>query len=238
MITTPYSLENEKEEVCEHKNEDLHSMLEEKKEKSLNNNSFLGEYECSSLALDREEMRDEKKRLDYVKQDQTMLVIKRYAGLAASNARLREKVKRKVGSLSELHSKISTLEKENERVQQDWSALGQKNKKLRDHLAEAEAAAARDTAATMEHRFNDLRSEVAHFVSSDIDSLVRRFLSIDELNATLASILYLVITSGVERGLRMRRTDVEFKQASQNVFHFFIGAEAEFNKAVDALPST
>ncbi|GJW81120.1 hypothetical protein Tco_0145095 [Tanacetum coccineum] len=42
------------------------------------NNSFLGEYECSSLALDREEMRDEKKRLDHLKQDQTMLVIKRF----------------------------------------------------------------------------------------------------------------------------------------------------------------
>ncbi|GJV58860.1 zinc finger, CCHC-type containing protein, partial [Tanacetum coccineum] len=37
----------------------------------LNNNSFLGEYKCSSLALDREERRDEKKRLDHLKQDQT-----------------------------------------------------------------------------------------------------------------------------------------------------------------------
>ncbi|GKA54388.1 BYPASS-related protein [Tanacetum coccineum] len=43
------------------------------KKKSLDyNNSFLGEYECSSLALDREEMRDEKKRLNHLKQDQTM----------------------------------------------------------------------------------------------------------------------------------------------------------------------
>ncbi|GJW29842.1 putative reverse transcriptase domain-containing protein [Tanacetum coccineum] len=42
------------------------------------NNSFLGEYKCSSLALDREERRDEKKRLDHLKQDQTMLVIKRF----------------------------------------------------------------------------------------------------------------------------------------------------------------
>ncbi|GKE85629.1 hypothetical protein Tco_1559371, partial [Tanacetum coccineum] len=48
-------------------------------ERSLNNNSFLGEYECSSLALDREERRDEKKRLDHLKQDQTMLVIKRFS---------------------------------------------------------------------------------------------------------------------------------------------------------------
>ncbi|GKC31795.1 hypothetical protein Tco_1039089 [Tanacetum coccineum] len=53
------------------------SILRRKKEKLLDyNNSFLGEYECSSLALDREEMRDETKRLDHLKQDQTMLVIK------------------------------------------------------------------------------------------------------------------------------------------------------------------
>ncbi|GJS21789.1 hypothetical protein Tco_0450421 [Tanacetum coccineum] len=50
-----------------------------KKEKSLDyNNSFLGEYECSSLALDKEERIDEKKRLDHLKLDQTMLVIKRF----------------------------------------------------------------------------------------------------------------------------------------------------------------
>nr|GEV81731.1 DNA/RNA polymerases superfamily protein [Tanacetum cinerariifolium] len=42
-------------------NQDRDLVLYRKKEKSLGyNNSFLGEYECSSLALDREEMRDEK----------------------------------------------------------------------------------------------------------------------------------------------------------------------------------
>ncbi|GKB24342.1 hypothetical protein Tco_0863743 [Tanacetum coccineum] len=46
-----------------------------KEERSLINTSFLGEYECSSLALEREG-RDEKKRLDHLKQDQEMLVIK------------------------------------------------------------------------------------------------------------------------------------------------------------------
>nr|GEU82663.1 hypothetical protein [Tanacetum cinerariifolium] len=42
-----------------------------KEKRSLNNNSFLGEYEYSSLALERER-RDEKKRLDYLKQDLRM----------------------------------------------------------------------------------------------------------------------------------------------------------------------
>ncbi|GJX32487.1 ribonuclease H-like domain-containing protein [Tanacetum coccineum] len=60
-------------------NQDRDLVLRRKKVKSLDyNNSFLGEYECSSLALDREERRDENNRLDHLKQDQTMLVIKRF----------------------------------------------------------------------------------------------------------------------------------------------------------------
>ncbi|GJY04950.1 hypothetical protein Tco_0370890 [Tanacetum coccineum] len=59
--------------------EEIDVMVIRREERSLNNNSFLGEYECSSLALDREERRDEKKRLDHLKQDQTMLVIKRFS---------------------------------------------------------------------------------------------------------------------------------------------------------------
>ncbi|GJY56866.1 hypothetical protein Tco_0455981 [Tanacetum coccineum] len=58
---------------------DEKSQASRREERSLNNNLFLGEYECSSLALDREERRDEKKRLDHLKQDQTMLVIKRFS---------------------------------------------------------------------------------------------------------------------------------------------------------------
>ncbi|GKC09234.1 hypothetical protein Tco_1000844 [Tanacetum coccineum] len=54
-------------------NRDL--ILRRRKERSLINTSFLGEYECSSIALEYEG-RDEKKRLDHLKQDQEMLVIK------------------------------------------------------------------------------------------------------------------------------------------------------------------
>nr|GEW26743.1 hypothetical protein [Tanacetum cinerariifolium] len=53
-------------------NQDRDLVLRRRKEKSLYyNNSFLGEYECSSLELDGEERRD-KKRLDHLKQDQTI----------------------------------------------------------------------------------------------------------------------------------------------------------------------
>ncbi|GKB02758.1 hypothetical protein Tco_0830847 [Tanacetum coccineum] len=43
-------------------------LVKRKKEISLDyNNSFLGEYECSSLALDREEMRDEEEEIGSLK---------------------------------------------------------------------------------------------------------------------------------------------------------------------------
>ncbi|GKA64813.1 hypothetical protein Tco_0764520 [Tanacetum coccineum] len=77
-----------------------------KKKKSLDyNNSFLGEYECSSLALDREERRDEKKRLDHLKQDQTMLVIKRFSK--------RKKVFKERKKTGKIHAKRSIFSAEN-----------------------------------------------------------------------------------------------------------------------------
>ncbi|GJT14825.1 hypothetical protein Tco_0873531 [Tanacetum coccineum] len=49
-------------------NQDRDLVLRRKKEKSLDyNNSFLGEYECSSLALDREERIDEKEEIGSLK---------------------------------------------------------------------------------------------------------------------------------------------------------------------------
>ncbi|GJT90595.1 hypothetical protein Tco_1079440 [Tanacetum coccineum] len=45
-------------------NQDRDLVLIRMKKKSLDyNNSFLGEFECSSLALDREEIRDEKEEI-------------------------------------------------------------------------------------------------------------------------------------------------------------------------------
>ncbi|GJV60906.1 hypothetical protein Tco_1467006 [Tanacetum coccineum] len=139
----------------------------------------------------------------------SMKMNSRYTALVAFNTRLREKIKRKASYLTELRFESSDLEEKHEKVQ----------------LAEAEAATTRSadelarTDAKLSdqalHRFDDLRSEVTRFVSSDIDSLVRGLLSSDEFSVTLASILSLAITSGVKKG-----------------------AEDEFNKAVAALPST
>nr|GEV79260.1 hypothetical protein [Tanacetum cinerariifolium] len=83
-----------------------------------------------------------------------------------------------------------------------------------------------------------LKVEITQFFGFYVRCIVRKLLSSDEFNATLSRVLTLGITSGVERGLHMGRTDVEFKVAAQNVSNFFVGVEAEFNKALDMFPST
>nr|GEU96211.1 hypothetical protein [Tanacetum cinerariifolium] len=63
---TKYCMENPEQAFVEYASSRTSEMgVKKKKEKSLDyNNSFLGEYECSSLALDREEMRDVKEEIE------------------------------------------------------------------------------------------------------------------------------------------------------------------------------
>ncbi|GJZ78064.1 hypothetical protein Tco_0642736 [Tanacetum coccineum] len=63
----------------------VYTSLTRREERSLNNNLFLGEYECSSLALDRDERRDEKKRLYDLKQDQTIIYRQDFQRLAGDS---------------------------------------------------------------------------------------------------------------------------------------------------------
>ncbi|GJY50134.1 hypothetical protein Tco_0440090 [Tanacetum coccineum] len=107
--------------------------------------------------------------------------------------------------------RVNDLKEKHEKVQQDCHARDQENKylldlndassndvkKLMDQLSEGEAVVTRDMDAATEQRFDVLQSEV-RFVSSDFDSLVRKLLSSDEFNATLACILSLGITFGAE----------------------------------------
>ncbi|GJT45742.1 hypothetical protein Tco_0954457 [Tanacetum coccineum] len=83
-----------------------------------------------------------------------------------------------------------------------------------------------------------LREEVTQFVSSGVESLVRKFLSSDEFHAALAPVASLGINYGVERGLHMGHTDVEFEAAVQKVSNFHVGAKADFDKALNDFPTT
>ncbi|GJT15878.1 hypothetical protein Tco_0874584 [Tanacetum coccineum] len=61
---TEYSYSIDKYVETRRDNQDRDLVLRRKKERSLDyNSSFLGEYECSSLALDREKRRDEKEEI-------------------------------------------------------------------------------------------------------------------------------------------------------------------------------
>ncbi|GJZ78893.1 hypothetical protein Tco_0643730 [Tanacetum coccineum] len=83
---------------------------------------------------------------------------------------------------------------------------------------ESETQKYKDMVAAAEQRFGHLHIDVTLFVSSDFDCLIRKLLSSDEFNATLARILSL--------------------EALSKVSNFVLGAQAKFDKAVDDFPST
>nr|GEY87645.1 hypothetical protein [Tanacetum cinerariifolium] len=68
--------------------------------------------------------------------------------------------------------------------------------------------------------------------------LVRRLLSSDEFHAILARVTSLGINYGVERVLRMGRTDADFEMAVPKVSNFQVGAKADFDKALVDFPTT
>ncbi|GJZ18612.1 hypothetical protein Tco_0554735 [Tanacetum coccineum] len=85
---------------------------------------------------------------------------------------------------------------------------------------------------------DELRMEVTQFIGSGVEGLGRRLLYSAEFHAALAHVASLVINYGVERGLRMGHTDADFEAAARKVSNFHIGAEADFNKALVAFPTT
>nr|GEX42485.1 hypothetical protein [Tanacetum cinerariifolium] len=147
-----------------------------------------------------------------------------YTNLVASKAFTKEKLNRKWRYVKELCFEVTTLDKKLEKVQRGWSILDKENKELRYHELVWNDAKLSDQALVV----RDLQNEIS----------LKRLLSSDEFNASLARVLFVGITSGVERGLYLGRTNVEFEAAAQNVSNFFVGAEVKFNKALAAFPST
>ncbi|GJX08468.1 hypothetical protein Tco_0196400, partial [Tanacetum coccineum] len=106
-------------------------------------------------------------------------------------------------------------------------------KSLQAQLADAKASSRRltDELSQIDGKLSDQALVVRNLQNELV-------LESDEFYAALARVASLGIASSVERGLRMGRTDAEFKMVAQNVSNFSIGAEAEFNKALSALSST
>nr|GEY59596.1 hypothetical protein [Tanacetum cinerariifolium] len=146
----------------------------------------------------------------------------RYTNLVSSKALLHEKLNKKKGDVRD--------------------AASEDVKKLQSQLIDAKAAS---EVLTKELIRTDAKlSEQAltgggcFVFGSGVEGVVRKLLSSDEFHAALARVASLGINYGVERRLRMGRTDVVFEAAVHKVSNFHAGAKADFDKALVDFPTT
>ncbi|GJV00860.1 hypothetical protein Tco_1330130 [Tanacetum coccineum] len=157
----------------------------------------------------------------------------RYTNLVSSKARLQEKFDNKKWDVKLLHSEVTSLEKELTQTDAKLSKQALTVKDLQNELV-LEKSKSQEYKDVM----GALKDQVTQFVGSIVESLVRKLLSSDEFHDALARVASLGVNYGIERGLRMGRTDVEFKAAGQKVSNFQVGDKADFDKALDDFPTT
>ncbi|GJY30396.1 hypothetical protein Tco_0413891 [Tanacetum coccineum] len=157
-----------------------------------------------------------------------------------STVRADEKVSRLSAQLEVLKSKCETTKqklsswgKKHRKYRNERDALAIEKAKIEEELAEARSQ--------LEHRgrqAEEIQDSIASFFQSDFTPLVRRFLKSGEFNQAFAGVLSTAISVRVERGLRMDRTDEEFKELSQSVAGFIPDAKEKFDRVVAAFPDT
>ncbi|GJX64403.1 hypothetical protein Tco_0298746 [Tanacetum coccineum] len=172
----------------------------------------------------------------------------RYANLVSSKAYLQEKLDKKKWDVKLLCSEeVKKLQSQLTNAKTTFASLSEELTQTDAKLSE-QALTVRDLqnelvlkeSKSQEHKdaMDGLREEVTQFVGSGMESLFRNLLSSDEFHAALAHVASLGINYGVERGLRMGGTDVEFEAAVQKVSNFHAGAKADFDKALVDFPTT
>ncbi|GJY87313.1 hypothetical protein Tco_0501941, partial [Tanacetum coccineum] len=186
----------------------------------------------------------------------------RYTNLVSSKAHLQEKLDKKKGGVKllrseenrELHSQRDDAFEEVKKLQSQLTKAKTTSASLSEELTQTDAKLSKQALIVRDLQnelvleksksqgykdsIDGLREEVTQFVGSGMESLVRKLLSSDEFHAALAHVASLSINYGVERGLRIGRTDVEFEAAVQKVSNFHEGAKADFDKAVVDFPTT
>ncbi|GKB49816.1 hypothetical protein Tco_0900569 [Tanacetum coccineum] len=171
----------------------------------------------------------------------------RYANLVSSKAHIQEKFDKKKGDVKLLCSKVRKLQSQLTDVKTTSASLSEELTRTDAKLSEQaltvrelqnELVLKKSESQEYKDAIDGLREEVTQFVGSGVESLVRKLLSSDEFHVALARVASLGINYGVERGLRMGRTDVEFEAAVQKVSNFHVGAKADFDKALDNFPTT
>ncbi|GJZ57628.1 hypothetical protein Tco_0613122 [Tanacetum coccineum] len=122
-----------------------------------------------------------------------------------------------------------------------WDMKHRKYSSERDTLAKEKAKIEEELKSQLKHRerqAEELQGSITSFFQSDFTPLVRRFLKSSEFNRAFAGVLNTAISVGVERGLRMGRTDEEFRGLSQRVAGFIPDAKEKFDRVIAAFPDT
>ncbi|GJW28616.1 hypothetical protein Tco_0045491 [Tanacetum coccineum] len=157
-----------------------------------------------------------------------------------STVRANEEVSRLKAELGALKSKcevteqkLNSWDKKHRKYRNERDALALKKEKIEEELV--------GTKSQLEHRerqAEEIQGSIASFFQSDFTPLVRRFLKSSEFNRAFAGVLNTAISVGVERGLRMDRTDEEFRGLSQKVVGFIPDAKEKFDRVIAAFPDT
>ncbi|GKB99542.1 hypothetical protein Tco_0985679, partial [Tanacetum coccineum] len=109
-----------------------------------------------------------------------------------------------------------------------WDKKHRKYRSERDTLAKEKAKIEEELKSRLEHRerqAEEIQGNITSFFQSDFTPFVRRFLKSSEFNRAFAGVLNTAISVGVEHGLRMGRTDEEFRGLSQRVAGFIPDAK-------------
>ncbi|GJS52501.1 hypothetical protein Tco_0625863 [Tanacetum coccineum] len=123
--------------------------------------------------------------------------------------------------VSKLTAELGVLKSRCQTVEHKLTSWDKKHRKYRNE---------RDTLSTEKAKIEE--------ELSDFTPLVRRFLKSSEFNRAFAGVLNTTISVGVERGLRMDRTDKEFKGLSQKVVGFIPDAKEKFDRVIVVFPDT
>ncbi|GJV38331.1 hypothetical protein Tco_1410808 [Tanacetum coccineum] len=157
-----------------------------------------------------------------------------------STVRTNEEVSRLKAELGGLKSKCEATEQK----LSSWDKKHRKYRNERDDLAlkkekiEEELVGTKSQLEHYERQAEEIHDSIASFFQSDFTPLVRKFLKSGEFNQTFAGVLNTAISVGVEHGLRMDRTDEEFKGLTQKVSGFIPDAKEKFDRVIVAFPDT
>ncbi|GJW43352.1 hypothetical protein Tco_0072151 [Tanacetum coccineum] len=152
-----------------------------------------------------------------------------------SAARASEEVSGLKAELGALKSKCEATEHK----LSSWDKKHRKYRSERDTLAKEKAQIEEELKSRLEHRerqAEEIQGNITSFFQSDFAPLVRKFLKSSEFNRAFAGVLNTAISVGVERGLRMGRTDEEFRGLSQRVTGFIPDAKEKFDRVIAAFP--